>query len=287
MVKKRRVKHHKYGNLPDRKPGGPTGNPRIQKAGGLSKKYTASGNYPGIGRGQRKSMPGKYYHPVRPPHIYRSRKVYTGNFVQEPSEDEYYTQDIYLPEINISSQDYDEGQDWQEYTEEDWQESEQETEEADWQESEEADCQEDWQEPEEEDWQEDEPPQKRSGKKVLAAMAICLVLLLAVGGYVYYRLPQRCVKTAVFIEAGDTCPVVADFLNWECGQAYIVSGISDDMDFRHVQDYEVVIHLYNQDVSTILYVVDTVPPRVQTQTKKIMLVDLFSLEDFVESVSDK
>lgn len=279
MAKKRRVNHYKYGNLPDRRPGGPTGNPQKQKAGGLNKRYAAPGNYPGTGRRQRKSMPGKYYHPVRPPHIYRSRKVYVSDFDREPLEEEYYEQEVYLPEINISSQDYDEGEDWQEYAEEDWQESEQEyTEEADWQESE--------QQPEEEDWQEDEPPQKRGGKKVLAVMAICLVLLLAIGGYVYYRLPQRCVKTAIFIEAGDACPAVADFLNWECGQAYIVSGISDDMDFRHVQNYEVVIHLYSQNVTTILYVVDTVPPRVQTQNKTIMLGEPFSLEDFVESVSD-
>lgn len=276
MVKKRRVNHHKYGNLSDRRPGGSTGMLRSQrpggKAGGSNKKYAASGNYLSTGRRYRKLVAGKHYHPVRPPHTYNRRNAYDSGFGQDPS-------DVDLQAIRTPSEDFDEEREWQEFAEEEWQETE-EAGEADWQESEPDTGEADWQE-------EEELPQKRSGKKIIAVMAACLaVLLLAAGGYVYYRLPGRCVKTAIFIEAGDACPVVADFLKWECEQAYIVSGISEDMDFGHVQDYEVVVHLYNQDVTTMLYVVDTIPPRVQTRDKTIMLGDPFSLEDFVESVSD-
>lgn len=138
--------------------------------------------------------------------------------------------------------------------------------------------------------QEEEPlvlsPDKSKRKKRAFALAACLVVLLMLIGFVYYQLPSHCVKEAVTIEAGEACPSVAEFLEWECKNAYIVSGISEDMEFLHVQDYEVVIHLYHQDITTTLHVVDTVPPNIQTKDKTIMFGDPFEISDFVESVSD-
>lgn len=123
-------------------------------------------------------------------------------------------------------------------------------------------------------------------KGIVAVLIVCIVVLLGVTGYVYYKLPHRCVKEAVVIEAGDPCPSVSKFLEWECENAYIVSGISEDMEFTHVQDYEVVIHLYHQDITTTLYVIDTIAPKIQTKDKTIMLGEAYDIGDFVESVSD-
>lgn len=138
--------------------------------------------------------------------------------------------------------------------------------------------------------QEDMPviisPAKPKKKKKFFALAACLVIFLGLMGYVYYELPYHCVKEAVTIEAGDLCPAVSEFLEWECENAYIVSGINEDMEFQHVQDYEVVIHLYHQDITTTLHVIDTVPPEIQTRDKTIMFGEPFEIEDFVESVSD-
>lgn len=137
---------------------------------------------------------------------------------------------------------------------------------------------------------EDEPvvlsPDKVKRKKRTFALAACLVVLLMLIGFVYYQLPSRCVKESVTIEAGEACPSVTDFLEWECKNAYIVSGISEDMEFQHVQDYEVVIHLYHQDITTTLHVVDTVAPKIQTKNKTIIFGDSYEVTDFVESVSD-
>lgn len=129
-------------------------------------------------------------------------------------------------------------------------------------------------------------PVKPKRKKWIITLAACLVMFLGLIGYVYYELPYRCVKEAVTIEAGDSCPPVSEFLEWECKNAYIVSGISEDMEFQHVQDYEVVIHLYHQDIITTLHVADTVPPEIQTKDKTIMFGEPFDIEEFVESVTD-
>lgn len=130
--------------------------------------------------------------------------------------------------------------------------------------------------------------QKSRRRRSVAALTACLVALLVLGaaGYVYYQLPHRCVKEDVTIEAGAPCPAVADFLEWPCKEAVIVSGISEDMVFSHVQDYEVIIHLYHQDITTMLHVVDTIPPELQTKDKVIMLDEDIQPEDFVEKVSD-
>lgn len=126
----------------------------------------------------------------------------------------------------------------------------------------------------------------KSKKKIIALMACLIVITVAIAGYVYYQLPYRCVRDSVTIEAGDACPSVAEFLEWECKEAFIVSGIDESMDFNHVQDYEVIIHLYHQDIATTLHVVDTVSPEVQTRDKTIMFGETFELEDFVEGIFD-
>lgn len=131
------------------------------------------------------------------------------------------------------------------------------------------------------------PPEKSKKKKAALTIIACIMLLLtAAGGYAYHELPYHCVKKDVSIEAGEACPSIEAFLEWECESAFIVSGIYEDMEFDHVQDYEVVIHLYHQNVSTMLHVIDTVPPKIQTRDKTIMLGEAFELEDFVESISD-
>lgn len=130
---------------------------------------------------------------------------------------------------------------------------------------------------------------RRQKAKIFIVAAVCLACLIFIGagaGYVYYRLPYRCVKTAVTIEAGDKCPSVTDFLEWDVKGAYIVSGIDEKTEFNHVRDYDVVIHLYNRDVATVLHVEDTVPPSLSTQNKTIMLGDRFSAEDFVRMFFD-
>lgn len=129
---------------------------------------------------------------------------------------------------------------------------------------------------------------KSRRRRFIASLMACAATLLILGavGYVYYQLPHRCVKEGVTIEAGSPCPSVDAFLEWPCEEAVIVSGISEDMEFSHVQDYEVVIHLYHQDITTTLHVADTIPPLLQTKDKVIMLDEEILLEDFVEKVSD-
>lgn len=128
---------------------------------------------------------------------------------------------------------------------------------------------------------------KRKKKSAAGVLVVCFLLFLAaVGGYVYYKLPHYCVISDVTIEAGESCPPVESFLKWKTEKAYIVSGINENMRFEHVQDYEVVIHLYNQNVTATLHVRDTVPPRIQTQDKTIVLGEAFEIEDFVQSITD-
>lgn len=128
---------------------------------------------------------------------------------------------------------------------------------------------------------------KRKKKSAAGVLVVCFLLFLAaVGGYVYYKLPHYCVISDVTIEAGESCPPVESFLKWKNEKAYIVSGINENMRFEHVQDYEVVIHLYHQNVTTTLHVRDTVPPRIQTQDKTIVLGEAFEIEDFVQSITD-
>ena len=129
-------------------------------------------------------------------------------------------------------------------------------------------------------------PKSRHHRRVAALMAYLAGLLILAGGYVYYELPHWCVKDSVTIEAGEPFPSVDAFLEWNNKKAVIVSGISEDMDLSHVKDYEVVIHLYHQDIITALHVVDTTPPQLQAKDKVIMLDEELRAEDFVESVSD-
>lgn len=132
---------------------------------------------------------------------------------------------------------------------------------------------------------EQEAPARRKAP-VIAGAACLVVLLLAGAGFAYYLLPSYCVKEAVTIEAGETCPPVSAFLEWENDKAVIVSGIEEGAVLDHVQDYELTISLYHQEITTILRVADTVPPVVETLDKTIMLGEEFEAQDFVKSVSD-
>ena len=128
---------------------------------------------------------------------------------------------------------------------------------------------------------------KKGSKRIIVALVVSFIVIsAAIAGYVYYQLPYRCVKDSVTIEAGDSCPSVAEFLEWECEEAFFAAGISEGMEFNHVQDYNVTIHLYHQDIATTLHVADTIPPEVQTRDKTIMFGDTFEIEDFVEEISD-
>lgn len=126
-----------------------------------------------------------------------------------------------------------------------------------------------------------------AAKRYIFAMIVVFVLLIMMaGGYAYYRLPYRCVKDFLVVEAGEECPSVGEFLKWECDTASIVAGPDEKMEFNHVGDYEVVIHLYHQDVATILHVVDSTPPVIQTRNKTIMFGETYAPDDFLESVAD-
>ncbi len=125
---------------------------------------------------------------------------------------------------------------------------------------------------------------KKKGKK-WAVTAVCLSILVIAAGVIYDRLPYYCVQELT-VEAGAPWPSAGDFLKWECSAAYIVSGIDDSMELDHVQDHEVVIHLYHQDVSTLLHVTDTTAPVVRTKNKTIMLGEEVAAEDFVVSAED-
>lgn len=118
-------------------------------------------------------------------------------------------------------------------------------------------------------------------------IGIVALLALAAGfGLYYMQLANRCVKESLTVEAGEACPSVESFLEWERKDAYIVEGIDENMILNHVQDYTVVIHVYHRDVRTTLHVVDTVPPVIQTKDLSINLGDSFEVEDFVENVND-
>lgn len=56
--------------------------------------------------------------------------------------------------------------------------------------------------------------------------------------------------------------------------------------FDHVEDIQVAVHLYHRDILSVLHVADTTPPELKTRDKTIMLGDAFTVEDFVEQVSD-
>ena len=128
---------------------------------------------------------------------------------------------------------------------------------------------------------------KNNSKTIIITLTACFIVMSAViAGYVYYQLPYRCVKDSVTIEAGEACPSVAEFLEWEYEEAFFVSGIDEGMELNHVQDYEVTVHLYHQDIATILHVTDTVAPKIQTRDKTIMFGETFEIEDFVEEISD-
>lgn len=130
-----------------------------------------------------------------------------------------------------------------------------------------------------------EMPKKR--KRIFGiAVSVTLILLITCASVVYYQLPYRCVKPLVTIEAGGQCPSVSEFLNWENDKAWIVSDLSDEMIFEHVKDYEVVIHLYGRNVATRLEIVDTIPPEIVTHGKTIMLGESFSVDDFIENITD-
>ncbi len=126
---------------------------------------------------------------------------------------------------------------------------------------------------------------KRRKWEKAAVTAVCLIILMSAAGFFYYRLPYYCVQELT-VEAGTPWPSVSDFLKWECSTAYIVSGIDESKELDHVQDYEVVLHLYHQNVSTMLHVTDTTAPVVRTENKTIMLGEEVSATDFVVSVED-
>ena len=132
------------------------------------------------------------------------------------------------------------------------------------------------------------PRRRRSAAKRYRSvlMIVFVLLIMTAGGYIYYTLPYRCVRDFLVIEAGEACPSVGKFLKWECDTASIVSGPDENMKLNHVGTYEVIIHLYHQDVATVLHVVDTTLPVIQTRNKTIMLGETYAPDDFLESVAD-
>lgn len=133
------------------------------------------------------------------------------------------------------------------------------------------------------DWQ-DISVEKRKKRIVLPlCITFLIIMLLALG---YYGLPYFCVKKSITIEAGDELPSASAFLKWKNDNAVIVSGIDENTDTNHVQDLKVVLNLYHQNITTMLYIDDTVPPQMTTKDISIMLGDSFEPEDMVENVSD-
>lgn len=132
-------------------------------------------------------------------------------------------------------------------------------------------------------------PRRRSSaakKYPLVLIAAFALLIALAGGYIYYRLPYRCVRDFLVIEAGKECPSVEEYLKWKCDTASIVSGPDKDMEINHVGDYEIIIHLYHQNIATILHVVDSTPPVIRTRNKTIMFGETYAPDDFLESVID-
>lgn len=276
MTNDRRINYHRYGNSPGRRRSGRPGGERFRRTRVVGRKYVSTRRRTGSAYRKRGGAWRRRYYPPRVSGICQPsaadqaepEQALTG-YGYEGSDREYQGTDV---------------QEGLEYGEESgeagsWEYGEEYSEAGSWEYGEEN-CQED--KPKKEHGR-----KRRRGVKVAVwILAACLAVLLLFGGFAYYRLPYRCVKDAVTIEAGQRCPSVSEFLQWECEQAYIVSGISEDMEFTNVQDYRVVIHLYHQDVETTLHVVDTVPPEIQTRNREIVLGEEFELWDFVKSISD-
>lgn len=146
-----------------------------------------------------------------------------------------------------------------------------------------------------EEYRRQETQRRRSGRKrrkrrrrsrLLPGLVFCLFLLTAVIGAVYLMLPALCVKKELTVEAGDPCPALSDFLNWESRTAEVVSGLNEDLNLNTVADYEVVIQVYGKEVSSVLHVEDTVAPTAVTKDKTIYMGMEIKAEDFIEEAED-
>lgn len=118
-------------------------------------------------------------------------------------------------------------------------------------------------------------------KMVLILAAVILVAVLAV-----LLLRKDKVEKEITREAGSTLPVVSDFLIRENADARIVSGLDEAVDMNTVADYSVVIEVSGKEYTSVLHVVDTVSPVVETKDVTLFLGGTAEPQDFIAGVKD-
>lgn len=130
---------------------------------------------------------------------------------------------------------------------------------------------------------------RRRRRRSAGPLAVILVLaaFLAVGiGSTRLYLANHCVRPELTIEAGERCPAVTEFLNWDYDGARFVSEINETTVLTQPGDYPVTIRAYGKKSDALLRVRDTVTPVVYTQDMVVYSGNPIEPEMFLKEVQD-
>ena len=127
---------------------------------------------------------------------------------------------------------------------------------------------------------------RKKRRRLIAGMVLVLFAMILVAAGAIFLLSGPKVEKELTLEAGSKMPAVTDFLKKDYKDVKLVSGLDESVNMNAVADYNVVIEISGKKYTSVLHVVDTVKPVVQTKDATVFLGESAVPEDFIESVED-
>ena len=129
-----------------------------------------------------------------------------------------------------------------------------------------------------------EKNKKKWIKWVVLGFGVVLLLAVAVGAWMFYRF-YHCVRSEVFVEAGDTMATTSDFLDDPVPWITCETDLSQ-WDSTMLGEYKVTFSWFGLTQDAKLKIRDTIPPEGETRDLTMTVKDHPAATDFIVSYHD-
>lgn len=123
---------------------------------------------------------------------------------------------------------------------------------------------------------------RKTTHRVIVTIILCLFVSVLILALLWLMRPK--VEEELTREAGSSMPELSEFLQGNYKNAAFAS--DEQIDMNTVADYEIPILIYGRTYTSILHVVDTVAPVVETKDLTIYIGETPEPMDFIASISD-
>ena len=123
---------------------------------------------------------------------------------------------------------------------------------------------------------------RKTTRRVIVTILLCLLVSALILTLLWLMRPK--VAEELTREAGSSMPELSEFLQGNYKNAAFAS--DEQIDMNTVADYEIPILIYGRTYTSILHVVDTVAPVVETKDLSVYIGETPEPMDFIVSISD-